>query len=151
MRSADVRHVLPVGAASAARQRRASGTPGVWSGRLKPALCAALCAASLAASAAPDAAPNPGIDSVNLSGADFFAAYTHSDPAIRERAQLYLLGVMDASEGRSWCSYRIAKSVTLREIVFEHLRKQPAAKLSRRASSLIEEGLQAALPCKEKK
>lgn len=90
-------------------------------------------------------------DSVNLSGADFFAAYTDSDAARRERAQLYLLGVMDATEGRDWCAYQLAKSITLREIVFEHLRKQSSAHLQKRASVLITEALRTSLACKEKR
>jgi len=100
---------------------------------------------------APAVQPGFSVDNVNLNGADFFAAYTQTDPAIREHAQIYLLGVMDSSEGRAWCSFRIAKSITLREIVFEFLRKQPPARMQHRASQLIEEALKSSLPCKVKK
>jgi Rap1a immunity proteins len=113
---------------------------------------ACLAAHAADSTSAPAASAQPlTVDSVNLSGADFFAAYTHTDPIIRERAQLYLLGVMDASEGRSWCSYRIAKSITLREVVFESLRKQTPARMQQRASLLIEAALKSTLPCKVKK
>ena len=169
MRSADLPDARTVGAASAARQYRALGKIVPLGGRLKSALQSALrstlCAAAAmsaitSAGAAVEASAPVGLPSlpqaptahtVNLNGADFFAAWTHTDLAIRERAQLYLLGAMDASEGRTWCSYSRAKSITLHEIVFEHLRQQSSATLRRRASSLIEEGLQTALPCKGKK
>ncbi|GAA5172766.1 Rap1a/Tai family immunity protein [Viridibacterium curvum] len=87
---------------------------------------------------------------MNLNGVDFLAAWTHTEPAIRERAQLYLLGVMDASEGRAWCSYSRAKSITLHELVFASLRKTSPARLQQRASLLIESALRSSLPCKVK-
>ncbi|MFT3734395.1 MAG: Rap1a/Tai family immunity protein [Rhodocyclaceae bacterium] len=89
-------------------------------------------------------------NNVDLSGGEFLAAYTHSEFTYRERAQLYLLGVMDAGEGRSWCSYRVAKTVSLHEVVFEYFRKLPATRLQLRASLLINEALRTALPCKVK-
>ncbi len=89
-----------------------------------------------------------GVDSVNLSAADFLRHYTSQVRAEREAAMLYLLGVQDATEGRSWCDYGTIKSITLREFVFEHFRKQSPQALQRRAAHVIEEALTTSFPCR---
>lgn len=46
------------------------------------------------------------VDSVNLTAQKFFRSYMSKDADERKNAELYLLGVMDVTEGRSWCDYR---------------------------------------------
>ena len=80
-------------------------------------------------------------DSVNLTGRDFFSAYTSQDASVRERAKLFLLGVQDSTEGRMWCGYKVLKTVTLQEAVYEHFRQLSPQRLNERAANLIQEAL----------
>lgn len=88
-------------------------------------------------------------DKVNLSGTEFLPEFIHQSPERRSAARLYLLGVLDSTEGKTWCSYNQLKTVTLNEFVFEYLKKLPAERLQARASTLIEEALQNTFPCKD--
>ena len=91
------------------------------------------------------------VDSINLRADIFFSELNNqSDPA-RERAQLFLLGVQDATEGKSWCGYRAFKTITLREDIYEYFKKLPPVRLSERASVIIEEALRKNFPCKASK
>lgn len=89
------------------------------------------------------------VDSVNLSAADFLPEFISQSPERRAAARLYLLGVLDSTEGKTWCSYSQIKTVTINEFVFEYLQKQSAEKLKMRASVLIEEALNRHFPCKD--
>lgn len=90
-------------------------------------------------------------DRVNLSGADFLPEFVSKSQERRRAARLYLLGVLDSSEGRTWCSYSQLKTVTINEFVFEYLKRQSDESLKRRASDLIEEALHHSFPCKDTK
>jgi len=87
-------------------------------------------------------------DSVNLSGQIFLTDFVSANPEIRSNARLYLLGVMDATEGKSWCDYKTLKTASLDEFVFESLKKLTPEQLNRRAAVLIEEALHKTFPCK---
>lgn len=91
------------------------------------------------------------VDSVNLSGKDFFRSYMSRIPEERATAELYLLGVMDATEGGLWCDYRTFKTITLRERVFLEFKEMDVAKLNERASKIVEEILSRRYPCKKDK
>lgn len=86
-------------------------------------------------------------DSVNLSAADFLHDFASQTTERRAAARLYLLGVLDSSEGKIWCGYDQIKTATINEFVFEHLKKQSAERLKMRASVLIEEALKYHFPC----
>jgi hypothetical protein len=86
-------------------------------------------------------------DAVNLTGASFLEAYLSPDRDRKEKALLYLLGVQDATEGKSWCSYRQFKTITLQEFVYQHLKGLPPQRLGERASALIEEALKGKAAC----
>ncbi len=90
-------------------------------------------------------------DRVNLTGAEFLPEFVNKSPERRTAARLYLLGVLDSSEGKTWCGYSQLKTVTINEFVFEYLKKQPAEKLKLRASDLIQEALHTSFPCKDTK
>lgn len=90
-------------------------------------------------------------DSVNLSAADFLSEFISKSAERSAAARLYLLGVLDSTEGKSWCSYNQIKTVTINEFVFEYLQKQSTEKLKVRASVLIEEALNHHFPCKDTK
>lgn len=86
-------------------------------------------------------------DSVNLSARQFFKSYMSADPNERKDAELYLLGVMDATEGKDWCDYRTFKTVTLRERIFEEFKTLDSGRLDERASSVIGRILSRRYPC----
>jgi hypothetical protein len=90
-----------------------------------------------------------GIDSVAMTVDTFRKAFTSPNNTGRELAMMYQLGVQDASEGRTWCDYKQLKSNTLREFVFEYLKKLPVNRNHERASILIEEALKKSFPCKK--
>lgn len=79
------------------------------------------------------------INSVNLTAKQFFKSYTSTHADERRSAELYLLGVMDATEGKSWCDYKTFKADTLRGRVFEGFKKLESRRLNERASKVIED------------
>lgn len=60
---------------------------------------------------------------------------------------MYLMGVMDATEGSLWCSYRRAKPSSLREAVYVFFKKLPQQRQAEPAAALIKEALTQELPC----
>ncbi|AQT62083.1 hypothetical protein CBP51_06125 [Cellvibrio mixtus] len=90
-------------------------------------------------------------DMVDLSGEHFLRAFVSQSPDDRNTARLYLLGVLDTTEGNSWCSYNQIKTVSINEFVFEYLKKQPIEKQQVRAATLIQEALSHYFPCKDEK
>jgi hypothetical protein len=91
------------------------------------------------------------VNSVNLTGVQFLKSYMSGCADEERSADLYLLGVMDATEGEAWCDYHTIKSVSLREFIFEKLKKMDASQLKERASKVLEVLLHQAFPCRKKK
>jgi hypothetical protein len=91
------------------------------------------------------------INSVSLTAKKFLKSYMSSCADEERSADLYLLGVLDATEGKSWCDYRAFKSGSLREFIFEKLKKLDGDRLNERASKVIEDILSQAFPCGRKK
>lgn len=91
------------------------------------------------------------VDSVNLSARQFFKSYMSTDANERRNAELYLLGVMDTTEGKFWCDYRTFKTVTLRGRIFEEFKNLDNSRLDERASTAIENILNQRYPCSRKK
>ncbi|MEI8574254.1 Rap1a/Tai family immunity protein [Methylomonas sp. BW4-1] len=89
-------------------------------------------------------------DSVDLQAKIFLDEFVSSDSNTRKAARLYLLGVLDATEGRVWCGFKTLKTATLNEFIFEHMKKLEPTQLERRASVVIEESLKKSFPCREK-
>lgn len=79
------------------------------------------------------------INSVNLTAKQFFKSYMSEHADERRSAELYLLGVMDATEGKSWCDYQTFKPDTLRGRIFEGFKKLESRRLNERASKVIED------------
>lgn len=86
-------------------------------------------------------------DSVDVSVGSFLKALASSDKEQQERASIYLLAISDLGEGKDWCDYRKFKTITLREFVYEYLKKQPAIRRTEKAAPLILEALHASFPC----
>lgn len=91
------------------------------------------------------------VNSVNLTAKDFFAAYISESADDRKNAELYLLGVMDATEGKSWCDYKTYKTITLRERIFISFKNLESNQLSERAAKVIENILSQRYPCRNVK
>jgi hypothetical protein len=89
-------------------------------------------------------------DSVNLSARVFLNEFVSQEEGARKVARLYLLGVMDTTEGRTWCDYKKLSTATLNEFIFEYMKKSTPIQLERRASTVIEDALHASFPCKVK-
>ena len=88
------------------------------------------------------------IDSNNLSTEVFWRAYTSNLPADKYAARHYLLGVMDATEGKSWCSYQQFKTISLRDYLNGYFNKLTKVQLQQRASLVIEAALIELSACK---
>lgn len=92
-------------------------------------------------------------NSVNLTAKQFLKSYTSDHADERRSAELYLLGVLDATEGKSWCDYKTFKPGTLRGRIFEGFKKLESRRLNERASKVIEDiliQLNQYRPCEKK-
>lgn len=87
------------------------------------------------------------IDNTNLTARDFFSAYMSKSAETRRYSELYLLGVLDSTEGVSWCDYRTFKTITLGEEVYLGFKQLAEVKQSARASHIITEILGKKFPC----
>lgn len=90
------------------------------------------------------------IDNTNLTVKDFFSAYMSNSVEERRYAELYLLGVMDATEGKSWCDYRSYKTTTLSEEIYLGFKALDESKQSERAAHAITSILAKKFPCRIK-
>jgi len=90
------------------------------------------------------------IENNNLSAGDFFSAYLSSNIAERRYAQMYLLGVLDATEGITWCNYHLVKTISLEEQIYAGLKKADSSQLQKRAALVITDILKKHLSCKNK-
>jgi hypothetical protein len=52
-------------------------------------------------------------ENTNLTAKDFFNALMHGSIEERRYSELYLLGVLDATEGNIWCNYKSTKPLPL--------------------------------------
>lgn len=87
------------------------------------------------------------IENNNLTAADFYAAYLSKQVQQRRYAEMYLLGVMDASEGVAWCSYRTVKTTTIDEAIFTGFKRLDPGKMKLRAATVIREILSGNFGC----
>ena len=90
------------------------------------------------------------IDNINLTAEDFFAAYMSQAVEERRYAELYLLGVLDATEGIGWCDYRTFKTTTLGEEIFAGFKALEPARLKARAAHVIADILARRFSCRSK-
>lgn len=90
------------------------------------------------------------IENNNLSAEAFFSAYMSKNLTERRYAEMYLLGVLDATEGRAWCDYQRFKTITLGEVIYSGFKKADAKQLSARAAYVITDILSQHFPCKGK-
>lgn len=89
--------------------------------------------------------------SVNLSTKRFLISLTSDDIQRRNNAKIYLLGILDATEGKSWCDYRTFKTITLQEAIYQNMKDLSEAELQERAADKILGILAKKFPCSGKK
>ena len=77
----------------------------------------------------------------DLNGDDFFRFWQSDNRQDRLNAKIYLLGIEDATESKTWCDYKTIKTVTLDEIIYWYFRKKTSDKLNERAANIIIEAL----------
>lgn len=90
------------------------------------------------------------IDNINLTAREFFAAYMSKTVEERRYAELYLLGVLDSTEGASWCGYRAYKTTTIAEELYAGFQKLEKRMQDRRAAHVISDMLGKKFPCEGK-
>jgi len=90
------------------------------------------------------------IENNNLTAAEFFTAFMSKNMVERRYAEMYLLGVLDATEGIAWCDYHHVKTISLDEEVFEGMKKADSTQLGKRAAFVITDILKKRLSCKDK-
>lgn len=76
-------------------------------------------------------------------------AYMNSDPEQRRLAEMYVIGVLDSTEGESWCGFKIASPGAIQEQVYVALKGAVETSPKKRASIVIKSHLMELLPCKE--
>jgi len=93
--------------------------------------------------------PNQSIifENTNLKAIVFFDALMSGRIAERRYAELYFLGVLDATEGSVWCNYKTYKTITIDERIFVNFKKLPREELEERASTVIKNILSKEFPC----
>lgn len=87
----------------------------------------------------------------NLTVDNFFSAYMGEDIKQRQLAEMYVVGVLDASEGDEWCSYETLSPGGLQEQVLVALKKAKDTNPQQRVSTAIKARFIEFFPCKDAK
>lgn len=88
---------------------------------------------------------------LSMTTKDFMSLYMSDNVNHRRLAEMYLVGVIDSSEGNSWCSFDIASPNAIQEQAYLGLKETLKNMPSTRASKSITSKLNKLLPCKEQK
>lgn len=88
---------------------------------------------------------------LSLTTEKLYKAYMGSDLERRRLAEMYVAGVIDSSEGFSWCGYGIASPDAIQEQVLAGLKDALKKNPEMRAAKAIKSKLEQLLPCKEHK
>lgn len=91
------------------------------------------------------------IENTNLTAKKYFDSLMKGTIEDRRYAEMYLVGVLDTSEGVSWCDYEQYKTITIDEILFVAFKKLPDVRQNERASSVIVSILKDNFPCEGNK
>lgn len=90
------------------------------------------------------------INNLNFTGTKFFDAYMSKDVSQRHLAEMFLIGVLDSTEGKLWCGYKIALPGSIQELIYIGFKKESEHSLKRRASEIIISIMSKKLPCKDR-
>lgn len=88
-------------------------------------------------------------ENLSMTSDSLFKAYMSSNVELRRFAEMYVVGVLDSTEGKSWCGYKIASPNAIQEQVYAALKTAAGTSPKMRASTVIESHLMNLLPCKD--
>lgn len=88
------------------------------------------------------------IENTNLTAKNYFNVLMSDSVDERRYAELYLLGVLDATEGSVWCDYKTYKTIIIDETIFVELKKLSGQQLDKRAATVIKSILSQKFPCR---
>ncbi|MDR3214109.1 MAG: hypothetical protein LBT71_09390 [Azoarcus sp.] len=83
-----------------------------------------------------------------LSLQSFLNSYRSADAEEQNAAYAFLLGVVDATEGKEWCSYRVLKTISILETLAMEFKDFDPSRYDERAAYVITEVLKKYHPCK---
>lgn len=86
---------------------------------------------------------------LSMTAESFFKAYMSTDIEQRRLAEMYVVGVIDSSEGDSWCGFRIASPDAIQEQVYVALKRAFETSPEERAATAIISHLNQILPCQD--
>jgi ABC-type lipopolysaccharide export system ATPase subunit len=86
----------------------------------------------------------------NMTVEAVFAALMSDDVAQRRLAQMYVVGVVDSSEGEVWCNFKTISPSTIDEQVHIGLKVALEKTPKARAATVIEAHLKAWIPCRKR-
>lgn len=88
---------------------------------------------------------------MNLSAARFASAWlSKTNERERIKADMYMLGVVDASEGEAWCKGRPILPNTVHEFLYSRFAYLSEQEGKRRASEIITDGMGELSPCQHR-
>jgi hypothetical protein len=82
---------------------------------------------------------------------EFLVSYESQDPEEQNAAYAFLLGVVEATEGKEWCGYRLAKTISILETIHAELKKSEPFRYDERAADVIVMILKERMPCKKER
>lgn len=85
----------------------------------------------------------------NLSLKRFMEYYSSPKPVEQNIANAFLLGVVDATEGKIWCDYRLLKTVSIEDFLSSRLKETSRSMANERAAYVISHILEKAFPCQK--
>ncbi|MET1254205.1 Rap1a/Tai family immunity protein [Aliikangiella maris] len=91
------------------------------------------------------------IENLSLIAKDFWQAYRSDDVSKRRLAEMYLIGVLDSTEGEKWCGYKIALPHSVLDQIHIGFKNASKEMMDDRASNTINKIMSNILPCKETK
>lgn len=87
----------------------------------------------------------------SLTTEKLFKSYMSPDVGQRRLAEMYVVGVIDSSEGITWCGFGSASPDAIQEQVLVGLKNSLKANPNARAATAIKSQLEKLLPCKDAK
>lgn len=89
---------------------------------------------------------------INLSAGRLLDAWNNKgNERERIKADMYFLGVLDASEGKEWCEYHDILPGSAHEYIYTRLTDMNAEQRKQRASTFIIESMKDMMPCNRKR
>lgn len=88
---------------------------------------------------------------INLSAGRLLDAWNNrGNERERIKADMYFLGVLDASEGKEWCEYHDILPGSAHEYIYSRLTDMNAEQRKQRAATFIVESMKDVMPCNGK-